>query len=167
VKPAVLNASPVIVLARAGFLDLVPNLVSAPVIPRAVATEIKAAPTEDPAAMFLTRPSWLTVVDLNPALSPLAIWRLGQGESEVLEYAQRNPGTIAILDDKAARRSASTLHIPVVGTLGLLLAARRKGLLDSLEKAIERVKACGLFVDPATTAKVIALDRVHPNSLTT
>ena len=91
-KPAVLNASPVIVLARAGFLDLV-------------------------------------------------------------------PGTVAVLDDRAARRSASTLQIPVVGTLGLLLAARRNGLLDSLEKAIERVKACGLFVDPATCAKVIAMGR--------
>jgi hypothetical protein len=34
---AVLNASPVIILARAGFLELVPKLVSSPVIPRAVA----------------------------------------------------------------------------------------------------------------------------------
>ena len=85
-KPAVLNASPVIVLARAGYLDLVPKLVSSPVIPRAVATEIGAGGTDDPAAMFLSQPSWLTIVDLNPALSPLAIWRLGQGESEVLEY---------------------------------------------------------------------------------
>ena len=158
-KPAVLNASPVIVLARAGFLDFVPKLVSSPVIPRAVATEIKAAPTDDPAANFLAQPSWLSVIDLNPALSPLAIWRLGQGESEVLEYACRNPGTVAVLDDKAARRSASALQIPVVGTLGLLLAARRNRLLDSLEKAIDRVRACGLFVDPATVAKVIAIDR--------
>jgi predicted nucleic acid-binding protein len=149
VKPAVLNASPMIVLAKAGFLPLLPKLVSSPVIPRAVATEIRAASTEDPAANFLAQPSWLTVVDLNPALSPLAIWRLGQGESEVLEYAYRNPGTIAILDDKAARRSASALQIPVVGTLGLLLAAKRNGLLDSLEKAVGRVKDCGLFVDRA------------------
>jgi hypothetical protein len=36
VKTAVLNASPVIILARAGFLELVPNLVSSAVIPRAV-----------------------------------------------------------------------------------------------------------------------------------
>jgi predicted nucleic acid-binding protein len=148
VKLAVLNASPVIVLARAGFLDLVPKLVSSPVIPRAVATEIKAAPMDDPAAKFLAQPSWLNVVDLNPALSPLAIWRLGQGESEVLEYAHRNPGTVAVLDDRAARRSASTLQIPVVGTLGLLLAARRNGLLDSIEKAVERVKGLRLVCRP-------------------
>ena len=156
-KSAVLNASPLIVLARADYLDLVPKLISWPVIPRAVAAEIRAGETDDPAAEFLRQPSWLSVVDLNPALSPLAIWRLGQGESEVLEYARRNPGTIAILDDRAARRSATALKIPIVGTLGLLLAAKRSGLIESIEKAIERVKSCGLFIDPGTAAKVIAM----------
>ena len=71
-KPAVLNASPLIVLARAGYLDLVPKLVSSAVVPRAVATEVIAGPAEDPAVKFLAKPSWLTVVDLNPSLSPLA-----------------------------------------------------------------------------------------------
>jgi predicted nucleic acid-binding protein len=106
VKPAVLNASPLIILARAGYLDLLVKLVSPVVIPRAVATEINAGPAEDPAVGFLARPTWLSIVDLTPALSPIAIWRLGQGETEVLEYARRNPGTIAVLDDKAARRAA-------------------------------------------------------------
>jgi predicted nucleic acid-binding protein len=44
VKPAVLNASPLIVLARAGYLDLVPKLDSGVVVPRAVATEVTAGP---------------------------------------------------------------------------------------------------------------------------
>jgi len=157
VKTAVLNASPVIVLARAGYLDLVPKLISSPVIPRAVATEIQAGEANDPACRFLSSPSWLRVVDLNPALSPLAMWRLGQGESEVLEYARKNPGTVAVLDDKAARRSAKALNVPVVGTLGLLLAAKRAGLLDSLQIAIDRVKSSGLFVDDTVASRVIAM----------
>jgi predicted nucleic acid-binding protein len=49
VKPAVLNASPLIILARAGYLDLLGKLVSPVVIPRAVAMEINAGPPEDPA----------------------------------------------------------------------------------------------------------------------
>jgi hypothetical protein len=65
-----------------------PKLVSPVAIPRAVATEVKAGPAEDAAVLFLAQPSWLSVVDLTPALSPLAVWHLGQGESEVLEYAR-------------------------------------------------------------------------------
>jgi hypothetical protein len=37
-----------IVLARADYLDLVPKLVSWPVIPRAVAAEIRAGEADDP-----------------------------------------------------------------------------------------------------------------------
>jgi predicted nucleic acid-binding protein len=155
VKPAVLNASPLIVLARAGYLDLVPKLVSSVVIPRAVATEVSAGPPEDPAVSFLARSSWLTVVDLNPPLSPLAIWRLGQGESEVLEYARRNAGTTAVLDDRAARRAALALHIPLTGTLGLLAAAAKNKLLPSLREAIDTVAACGLYIDPVTASALI------------
>ena len=91
-KPAVLNASPLIIMASAGYLDVVPNLLSPVVIPRAVAEEIKAGPADDAAVRFLAQPSWLSVIDLAPALSHLGTRHLGQGESEVLEYATRNPG---------------------------------------------------------------------------
>jgi len=155
VKPAVLNASPLIILARCGYLDLVPKLVSPVVIPRAVATEVKAGPAEDAGVQFLAQPSWLSVIDLTPALSPLAVWHLGQGESEVLECARRNPGTTAILDDKAARRAARTLGIPVIGTLGLLAAAVQSKLLPSLPDAIEAVRASGLYVDPALVSALL------------
>jgi predicted nucleic acid-binding protein len=155
VKPAVLNASPLIILARAGYLDLVPKLVSPVVVPRAVATEIKAGPSDDAAAQFLDQPSWLSVVDLNPPLSPLAVWRLGQGESEVLEYARRNTGTIAVLDDKAARRAARALQIPIMGSLGLIVAAVQNKLLPSLAEAIDAVRAAGLYIDPAIVSTLL------------
>ncbi len=56
VKPTVLNASPQIILTRAGYLDL-GKLVSPVVVPRTVAMEINAGPPEDPADRFLARPS--------------------------------------------------------------------------------------------------------------
>jgi predicted nucleic acid-binding protein len=154
-KPAVLNASPLIILARAGYLDLVPNLLSPVVIPRAVAAEINAGPADDPAIRFLAQPSWLSVVDLLPALSPLATWHLGQGESEVLEYARRNPGTVAVLDDKAARRAARALDVPLIGTLGIIVGAAQKNLVPSVSAGIQTVRACGLYVDPTTVSRLI------------
>jgi predicted nucleic acid-binding protein len=152
VKAAVFNASPLIILARAGYLDLVPRLLSPVVIPRAVAHEIRAGPPNDPAAQFLAKATWVSVVDSPPALSPLATWRLGLGETEVLEYARNHPGVVAVLDDKAARRAATALGIPLAGTLGLLVAAADRGLIPSLAQGIDAVKRSGLYVDPATVA---------------
>lgn len=154
-KPAVLDASPFIILARANYLDFVPKLLSPVVIPRAVAIEISAGRADDPAVRFLERgASWLSIVDLIPALSPLATWHLGPGESEVLEYARRNSGTVAVLDDKAARRAARTLAISLTGTLGIIVAAVQMNLLPSLPSAIDAVRACGLYVDSATISRL-------------
>jgi predicted nucleic acid-binding protein len=58
------------------------------------------------------------------------------------------------LDDKAARRAALILQIPVTGTLGLLVAAARKKLLPSLRDAIEVVRASGLYVDSVIAAEL-------------
>jgi hypothetical protein len=38
---------------------------------------------------------------------------------------------------------------------GVLLAAAQIGLLPSLKDAIEAVKRCGLYIDPAVTSKLI------------
>ena len=152
---AVLNASPFIVLARAGYLDLIPKLVTRVVIPRAVVTEVLAGSAVDAASEFLRKPSWLTVVDLTPPLSPLAGWRLGLGESEVLEYARREIGTTAILDDRAARRAAHALGISVTGTLGVVAAAAHRGLLPSFAEAINTVRTCGLYVDEQLISRLL------------
>lgn len=152
-RPAVVDASPVIVLARAGFVQILPRLPSPIVMPRAVAEEVRAGPADDPACRFLAQcPEWLSIVESAPALSPLAHWRLGPGESQVLEYAWRNPGTVAVLDDKAARRAARALELPLTGTLGLLVAAVESRVLPSLAGAIEAAKRSGLYVDPTTEA---------------
>src|ERR1700758_1617197 len=94
-----------------------------------LANEISTGRPDDPAVQFLARRSWLSVADLVPALSPLATWHLGQRESEVLKYARRNSGTVAVLDDKAARRLARALDIPLTGTLGIIVAAVQMKLL--------------------------------------
>lgn len=155
-REGVLDASPVIVLARAGFVGLLPELLAPILIPQAVAEEIEAGPTDDPGRRFLAGPpDWLTIVEPQPALSPLPSWRLGRGESGVLEYARQNAGTVAVLDDRAARRAARALEIPVTGTLGLLIAAVERGILPSLEEAIESAQASGLYLSPATLEALI------------
>jgi predicted nucleic acid-binding protein len=155
-REGVLDASPVIVLARAGLIELLPDLLARLLIPQAVAEEIEAGPADDPGRRFLAeRPDWLTTIEPQPALSPLASWRLGRGESEVLEYARQNTGTVAVLDDKAARRAARALEVPVTGTLGLLITAVERRLLPSIDEALRSAQESGLYVSPATLEALI------------
>jgi predicted nucleic acid-binding protein len=53
VKPAAVNASPVIILSRAGFFELLPRIFEPIVVPQAVVDEINDGPAVDPAISAL------------------------------------------------------------------------------------------------------------------
>jgi predicted nucleic acid-binding protein len=67
---------------------------------------------------------------------------LGAGESEAISLAIEMKARLLLLDDLAARRLALGLHLPIIGTLGLLLAAKRKGLLETVKPSLDQLMAC-------------------------
>ena len=73
---------------------------------------------------------WLTIQAPEPMAEVLRAWDLGAGESAVLSWAMKRPGTLAVLDDFAARKCATALGIPVVGTLGVALLAKKRGVVQ-------------------------------------
>lgn len=56
------------------------------------------------------------------------------------------PGTEAIIDDLAGRRCAASLNIPVRGTLGVVLVAKRRGLIPEARPVIEDMMNAGLHL---------------------
>lgn len=126
----VLNASPLIVLINAGHEDLIRQLAEETIVPQAVADEILAGPADDAARLQIDGGEWL-VRDTPAASDELLAWDLGAGETAVVSYALANPGWTAILDDSAARRCARTFSIPLKGTLGIVLLAKRRGVISS------------------------------------
>lgn len=142
----VTNASPLISLARAGALDLLLDPEADLLIPEPVASEVLAGPAADPARQALER-GWgrrIPVEVLRPAVLE---WSLGRGESAVLTLAADRPGSVAILDDAAARRCARALGIPVMGTLGVVLRARRAGRIPSAGRVLRDLRGAGLHLD--------------------
>lgn len=154
-KTVVCNASPLIVLAKAEYLDVLHSLFDRVVTPAAVKSEILAGPVEDPARIALESGCKIEVVELEPEVSPLAYWRLGRGETEVIEYARLHPGTVALLDDLSARKAAIALEVPVLGTLGLLAKALKGDVVAFAGDAVKRIEAAGLRVDRKVIETVV------------
>jgi predicted nucleic acid-binding protein len=142
----ILNASPVITMAKAGYLHLFDQLATTLLIPDSVVREILAAPRSDPARKALES-GWGGRA--SPGEVPLAVleWGLGSGESGVLALALGRPGCIAVLDDAAARRCARALNVPLIGTLGTILRAKRLGLIASAAQVLSALLAAGLRLD--------------------
>lgn len=144
---AVSNASPLIALAKAGYLEILPRIFDRVVVPQAVTAEIRAGRDDDPMRQSIEKTDWLEEVVLSPPLTEFAVAHLGAGEAEVIEWASHHDGHTALLDDRAARRAAAAVGIPVMGTLGLTARAVRLGVLPSFEEAVANLRAVGLYVN--------------------
>ena len=143
------NASPLIVLAKASLLELLPKVFSEILIPQGVRLEIESGPINDPMRGALPGCSWLRVVILDPPLSPLATMQLGRGEAEVIEYARRQRDSDVLLDDRAGRRAAQALGLRALGTLSVVAIAARHGLVASFDVAVAQLRSAGLYASDA------------------
>ena len=152
----VVNASPLICLARSGLVDLLKLAGAEVVVPRKVADEILRRGPDDPTARVLRQERWLVITDVGEIPSVIQAWGLGDGESSVLAWALAHPGSEAIIDDLAGRRCAAALRIPVRGTLGLVLAAKETGKIALARPILERLRQSGMFLSDAVVAKALA-----------
>ena len=143
----VCNASPLIILAKADLLKVIPQQFKKIIVPEAVYNEIKAGPDDDPMRNQIDSFEWIEKVVLNPPLTPLAYWRLGLGESEVIEYARTQRNSVALLDDRAARKVATALGVNVMGTLSVTIQEIRKERSLSIGAIVGRLRKAGLYLD--------------------
>ncbi|WP_295458793.1 DUF3368 domain-containing protein [uncultured Thiodictyon sp.] len=65
-------------------------------------------------------------------------------------------GAVAVLDDAAARQCARSLGIPIVGTLGIVLAAKRMGWIAAARPLVERLLSDGLYLSPSLVIEALA-----------
>lgn len=56
-------------------------------------------------------------------------------------------GATAVVDDRAARRAAKALSLPVTGTFGVIVRAKRRGIIDAAKPVIRAVLETGLYYD--------------------
>ena len=142
----VVNASPLIFLTELGLLDVLMEPGVPVLVPDVVLAEIGGHGPADPAVIAVDSASWIQVVP-SPALPrEVTASGLDPGETAVLAVALGRPDSQAILDDRAARRCAASLGIATQGTLGLILVAKRTGMIAEVRPVLARLKQAGLYV---------------------
>lgn len=150
------DAGPLIALARIEGLAWLPELFERVLVADSVVMECLAEPEreEHAAIRHALAQGWLQRVAHRPV--PNFHEGLGAGESETLHCAIER-GCRVLLDDRLARRVALQLGLPVVGTLGVLIAAKRRGLLDNVRPSLQRLRASGYFLSDAVFAEALRL----------
>ena len=141
----VVNASPLICLAKAGFSDLLLKLPDEIIVPSAVLEEIQAGQSGDSAQKALATGKFpIRNIQVIPEI---LAWDLGKGESAVISYVFSHPGWIAIIDDRAARKCALSYSIQLKRTLAVVILAKKRGLVASAADIMRSLQASGLRLD--------------------
>lgn len=142
---AVVNASPLVYLGKLGILDLLPRMFERVVTVLAVKDEVLDPGVPEYPVLAAAFSEWLSVSEVgsSPLLERLRQMGLHEGEigSLALAYGIRRNAveSIIVIDDLAARDIARALGLHATGTVGVILGARKRGLLDK-ERAIAQIR---------------------------
>jgi predicted nucleic acid-binding protein len=145
VEKVVLNASPLILLCNGELSFVLPELFPDIVVPEAVWHEIVDGSHLDMAAQMLPQLDWLKKVSIDP-VPDIVRWDLGMGETAVLSFAMKHSGYTPVLDDMLAKRCARSLDVPTLGTGTILILAKERGLIESVEKSLRKLQSVGLWI---------------------
>jgi predicted nucleic acid-binding protein len=106
------------------------------------------------ASSELPKISWIQTVEVNTIEPTVATWDLGKGESEVLSLALINSNFAAVVDDRAARRCSQALGITTIGTGGLLILAKKRGIIPTISPGIQALRDAGLWLSDSLVSLV-------------
>ena len=155
-KPWVVDASPFVFLSKIERLSVLESLAPPVLMPTAVLGEILER--QDDAVSLVREASgkWLEVAEVQDRLAvELLLPSLGAGEAEVIALAKERDATRVVMDDLDARRFARRVGLHPIGTLGLLLAARRRGEIPSIRNDIRKLEAAGFYASDALVTAVL------------
>ena len=146
----VVDASPLILLAKIDHQHLLKELPDLLVIPEPVAQEIEAGPSDDPARQWLHGRGKDFIRPIEAIPPSVAAWDLGKGERAVLSWAfqrqHQHPGWTAFVDDLAARRCAHALNLSFSGTIGVVLAAKKAGAISDINVVLNDLMNAGFRI---------------------
>jgi len=145
--PVVCNAGPLIALAGVAQLPLLRELYSRILVPEPVIEEIMRSGAGRAGAIEIGSANWLEVVPPTAERDALLAAELGAGESAVLRVAARLSAPLVLIDERRACRIATQVYaLKVRGTAGVLVEAKRAGLIPTIRPLLEAMVQDGYFL---------------------
>ncbi len=153
------DTSPLQYLAQIGLLHILPALAGHIIVPQAVMEELAQGRA---AGLSLPDPTvieWMSIRRPVGSSALALVTDLGPGETQTLLLALESQDALVILDDALARRIAQSRGIRVIGTLGLLLEAKRAGHVPLIRPCLDQLDMLRFRLASHTREAVLKLAR--------
>ena len=142
----VTNSTPLIELSKIKQLNLLREVYGTILIPEEVYVEVVIDGTGKPGAAEVKAAQWIsrqTVTDSDQVRVLQSQHSLHLGECATIILAQEINAEQVVLDDNAARQEAIARGLPVIGTVGILLIAKNRGVIRTVGPILDDLRAHG------------------------
>jgi predicted nucleic acid-binding protein len=163
------DAGPLIALARLDALHLLAGLYGQVSVPQTVWQEATAGGVFADSARIVAAQSAGTLLvipdtDLDfdsRGNSRAALALLDEGElaaiAQALHLRTQGRSSLLVLDDAAARAAAQRQQLPLIGTVGILLRSKERGLIEAVAPLLRALQDNAYFVSPQLVSTALML----------
>jgi predicted nucleic acid-binding protein len=144
----VADTTPLLYLSRIGRLGILHAVHAEVIVPVTVWDELVILRPDAPGVEALRAAPWIRVKDdaeragVDAALAA----SLDRGEAAAITLAELLRADTLLIDERKGREVARRRGLHIQGTLGLLVVARRAGVLDSLRGILDELEREGFRV---------------------
>ena len=151
----VADTGPIIGLAKIGRISLLKKLATEVLIPPIVHKELygKIGAESDQIDQALS--DFVHVVEFGSLELNLDehFINLGEGEKQSIILASTlKKEVLLLIDDRAGRQAADRLKIPKIGLVGILLLAKKRGLINNVVSLLQELRAAGYWLSDEVIA---------------
>ena len=149
------DSSPLIMLAFCNGLTLLDELFEEIKVPQSVYDEVVIE--DKPMAKELHRylDGKVHQVDLTTVI--INAGGLGQGEIEAMVLYKQLEADFLLIDDKRARKVATLNHIEITGSQGILLLAKKKGLISYVKPYLKKLHNSNIYISEQLILRTLQL----------
>lgn len=102
-------------------------------------------------------PAWIKVKQIQNKIQQNTLSLiLDAGEAASIALALETANSLLIIDEKKGRRVAQQLSLKISGTLGVILLAKQRALINSIEDVLEKMENTDFRISQSLKAKILS-----------
>ncbi len=139
------DSSPLIAFSRINQIELLQTIIGSILIPEEVAREISEYGKGKKGVIDISNYSWIEVKKVISRTNvDLLLPSIDKGEAEVIILALENKADLVLIDELSGRKIAQSFNLSILGTAGVLLKAKEKGLIKAVKPLIDEMMEKGI-----------------------
>ncbi|RMF57530.1 MAG: DUF3368 domain-containing protein [Calditrichaeota bacterium] len=146
-KEIVINTGPLLsLIAATGNLLILRELNYEVWVPYEVVQEMEMGGQSGFGLSQFHAATWLKKTSSSTPISPFLANVLDRGEASVIQLALDKHIPTVCIDETVGRRIARLSNLQVTGSIGILVRAKKEGILPSLKEALKKLEDHGIWV---------------------